>query len=102
MLQTCGRSLTNESYLGLYASTEQGLGSFFGNRSIVVHNQNKTRLNCANFTLIAGTQLSSSASGVGSGSSPITSLPAQFTGGAAVKTMSLGAIVAGLAAAVML
>lgn len=38
-------------YYDLYASTKDGIGAFFGNRSIVVHAFNTTRLNCANFTL---------------------------------------------------
>jgi hypothetical protein len=92
--------LTLFSYLELYASTEQGVGSFFGNRSIVVHTNNKTRLNCANFSLVAGTQPSSG--GSGSGPTPTSPPPAQFTGSAAVKTVSLGAVVIGLAAAVIL
>lgn len=36
-------------YLDLFASTEQGLGSFFGNRSVVIHFHNKTRITCASF-----------------------------------------------------
>lgn len=38
-----------DSYVDLYASTKEGLGSFFGNRSIVFHFANKTRITCANF-----------------------------------------------------
>jgi hypothetical protein len=38
-------------YVDLYASTKPGIGAFFGNRSIVVHTNNKTRINCANFNL---------------------------------------------------
>jgi hypothetical protein len=37
-------------YLDLYLSTDPNSPSFFGNRSIVVHAANGTRLNCANFT----------------------------------------------------
>jgi hypothetical protein len=40
-----------QTYNDLYASTKPGLGSFFGNRSIVVHFKNKTRIACANFEL---------------------------------------------------
>lgn len=42
------------TYIDLYTSTEQGIGSYFGNRSLVVHSNNATRLNCANFTLVSG------------------------------------------------
>ncbi|GAB1310957.1 Superoxide dismutase [Madurella fahalii] len=38
-----------DSYVDLYASTLEGIGSFFGNRSIVFHYPNKTRITCANF-----------------------------------------------------
>lgn len=43
------------TYLDLYLSTESGPASFFGNRSIVIHASNSTRLTCANFTLVTGT-----------------------------------------------
>ncbi|KAI5466022.1 superoxide dismutase, partial [Mariannaea sp. PMI_226] len=39
-------------YLDQYASTKQGIGAFFGNRSIVIHYANKTRLTCANFVQV--------------------------------------------------
>ncbi|OCL12959.1 Cu,Zn superoxide dismutase-like protein, partial [Glonium stellatum] len=37
------------TYTDLYASLVTGTGAFFGNRSIVVHYANKTRITCANF-----------------------------------------------------
>jgi hypothetical protein len=37
------------TYVDLYASTLEGIGAFFGNRSIVFHHPNKTRISCANF-----------------------------------------------------
>ncbi|KAF4976305.1 hypothetical protein FZEAL_7021 [Fusarium zealandicum] len=40
-----------DSYIDRYASTKEGLGAFFGNRSFVLHYANKTRLTCANFVL---------------------------------------------------
>lgn len=94
------------SYLDLYLSTAKGPASFFGNRSIVIHTSNTTRLTCANFTLVAGTPSNSTtpkgtakgtASGGGLGPAPTsTSLP--YTGGAAAQVISAGAILAGLAA----
>ncbi|PTB64616.1 Cu,Zn superoxide dismutase-like protein [Trichoderma citrinoviride] len=36
-------------YFDLYTSLQPGSPAFFGNRSIVVHYANKTRLTCANF-----------------------------------------------------
>jgi hypothetical protein len=37
-----------------YVSLKDGMGSFFGNRSFVVHFANKSRIACANFESIAG------------------------------------------------
>lgn len=37
-----------------FASTAEGIGAYFGNRSFAVHFGNKTRITCANFTLTAG------------------------------------------------
>ncbi|KAK5663406.1 hypothetical protein OQA88_3835 [Cercophora sp. LCS_1] len=44
-----GQETFETTYHDLYASTLEGLGSFFGNRSIVFHYANKTRVSCANF-----------------------------------------------------
>lgn len=87
------------SFLDLFLSTHQGPASFFGNRSIVFHTSNATRLTCANFTLTSGNSTSSngtSSSGNGTvvGSNP----PAPFLGGAATAFVSAGAIIAGLVA----
>ncbi|RDW67722.1 hypothetical protein BP6252_09118 [Coleophoma cylindrospora] len=38
-----------------FASTADGIGAFFGNRSFVVHFANKTRITCANFKLVDDT-----------------------------------------------
>lgn len=88
------------SFLDLYLSTVQGPASFFGNRSIVIHTSNTTRLTCANFTLTSGNSTASngttpSGNGTVAGSNPV---PSPFTGGAAGIIVSAGAIVAGLAA----
>ncbi len=40
-------------YTEWYASTVDGIGAFFGNRSLVVHFGNKTRITCANFVKVA-------------------------------------------------
>ncbi|EGD91757.1 hypothetical protein H112_00870 [Trichophyton rubrum D6] len=42
----------HQKFHDLYTSTKSGLGTFFGNRSIVIHAKNSTRLTCANFTLV--------------------------------------------------
>lgn len=41
-------------YTDVYVSALDSSPAFFGNRSIVVHAQNGTRLNCANFVLVGG------------------------------------------------
>lgn len=38
-------------YLDEFTTTKEGLGAFFGNRSIVIHFANKTRITCANFEI---------------------------------------------------
>ncbi|KAL8944075.1 MAG: hypothetical protein Q9216_000666 [Gyalolechia sp. 2 TL-2023] len=88
------------SFLELYLSTVQGPASFFGNRSIVIHTSNTTRLTCANFTLTSGNSTSSNgtapnSNGTVTGTNPV---PSPFTAGAAAAIVSAGAIVAGLAA----
>lgn len=87
-------------FLDLYLSTVQGPASFFGNRSIVIHTSNTTRLTCANFTLTSGNSTSSNGTapngnGTVTGSNPV---PSPFTGGAAAAIVSAGAIIAGFAA----
>ncbi|KAJ9164962.1 Superoxide dismutase [Coniochaeta hoffmannii] len=42
------------TYYDQFASTAEGIGAFFGNRSFVVHYPNKTRISCANFAKIDG------------------------------------------------
>ncbi|KAL8838039.1 MAG: hypothetical protein Q9170_002275 [Blastenia crenularia] len=88
------------TFLDLYLSTARGPGSFFGNRSIVIHTSNTTRLTCANFTLTSGNSTSSNSTvsggnGTVTGSNPVSS---PFTGGAATAFVSAGVIVAGLIA----
>ncbi|KAK0622380.1 superoxide dismutase [Immersiella caudata] len=39
-----------KSFVDQYAALVPGIGAFFGNRSIVIHFANSTRLACANFT----------------------------------------------------
>jgi hypothetical protein len=65
------------SYSDDFASTVEGLGSFFGNRSITLHFGNATRITCANFTLLGG---SVGGSDNATASATSSSGPAQFTG----------------------
>lgn len=80
------------SYSDLYLSTQKGPASFFGNRSIVVHTNNATRLNCANFTLVAGN------STIGGGAKPSNAAYGSYTGGSAARLFSGSAVLAALAA----
>jgi hypothetical protein len=43
------------SYTDEYASTLKGSRAFFGNGSITLHFANKTRITCANFTMVKST-----------------------------------------------
>jgi hypothetical protein len=87
----CSFQLT---YLDLYLSTEPGVNAFLGNRSIVVHSNNKTRLACANFELAADSPTPSLVFG-GSASSASASAP-WTTGGAVARFISSGAMLAGV------
>lgn len=74
-------------YVDPYASLVPGLGSFFGNRSFVVHFGNTTRITCASFAIVAGTTPTTTIS-------PNTTVtptgkPTQFTGSAVSVTASL-------------
>lgn len=90
------------SYTDLYSSTLPGIGAFFGNRSIVVHYNNKTRITCANFTMSAGAAApySNATSAAPSSSSTkattATPAPAMYTG-AAAATLGGAGVLAGLA-----
>ncbi|KAL2134363.1 hypothetical protein VTI74DRAFT_354 [Chaetomium olivicolor] len=64
------------SYVELYASTLEGIGAFFGNRSIVFHYPNKTRITCANFAKVEG----------GAGGSGTVTLPGSTTVATALPT----------------
>jgi hypothetical protein len=83
------------SYVDLYASTVEGYEGFFGNRSIVFHYPNKTRITCANFEKVEGgaelpdpssissTATSSAGTGGSATGSFATSTPTQGTGSVA-------------------
>ena len=60
------------SYVDLYASTLEGIGSFFGNRSIIFHYPNKTRITCASFAKVeGGANLPSSSSSSATTAAPV-------------------------------
>ncbi|EEP81024.1 conserved hypothetical protein [Uncinocarpus reesii 1704] len=46
-----GEERYKKAYIDRYTAITPGIGAFVGNRSIVVHYANKTRINCGNFVL---------------------------------------------------
>ncbi|KKY28637.1 putative superoxide dismutase [Phaeomoniella chlamydospora] len=80
------------AYLDLYTTTTKGIGAFFGNRSIVIHSANKTRLTCANFTLVSSGSPSTNASSTTSS----TTSASTYTGGATSMAISAGTLVAAI------
>jgi len=92
-----GSSFT-ATYSDAFLSTTPGNPAFFGDKSIVIHTANTTRLTCANFMLVTGTNstgtgMAPKASSAGNGSS--AAMPAStvqsFTGSAA-KASGFGAM----------
>ncbi|KAL6242966.1 Cell surface superoxide dismutase [Cu-Zn] 4 [Rhinocladiella similis] len=72
------------TYLDLYLSTDPESPSYFGNRSVVVHAANGTRLNCGNFTQHVATNVTSgNSTGTGSdgsgGNATVSSSPPLVT-----------------------
>ena len=98
------------TYHDLFASTQAGIGSFFGNRSFVFHFANKTRISCANFKLISKpdsgstpSNCTSSAAGTGVMPTPTaqpsnTATTVPFPGAASSSGVSVSLIVAAFAA----
>ncbi|POS80862.1 cytosolic Cu/Zn superoxide dismutase [Diaporthe helianthi] len=70
------------TYTDNFASLKEGIGAFFGNRSIVVHFANKTRITCANFERV---EAGNTCSGGGS-PSPTTSRPSSSATGVPTTT----------------
>jgi hypothetical protein len=104
-----------------YASTLEGIGSFFGNRSIVFHFPNKTRITCASFEKVEGgadlpttSSTSSAPSGIvtpapsstGSGNGTATTTATSSVATAAANGLRVGAagaaVIGGAAFAFML
>jgi len=114
----------SQEYLDPYSATRPDSNAFFGNLSFVLHLSNKTRIGCANFTMVgggypvaspsAGTALPRPSGGVNAtasiqppvntpvGPTPTTSPPAQFTGAAArMANAAVGAVLFAAAAFVL-
>lgn len=95
-----GDDVYETTYTDMYASTLEGIGAFFGNRSIVFHYANKTRITCANFVKIGGDgddghghASSDCSSGSASGySSSSSSAPVPLPSGNATVTSSSSSV----------
>lgn len=86
-------------YTDAFLSTDPGSMSFFGDKSVVIHTSNATRITCANFMMVGGsgngTMGGAAPSGTGSGVYPsgtMSGMPVGQTGNAAA-----GVAVGGLA-----
>jgi hypothetical protein len=79
----------SKAYTDFYTSTDPSSLSFLGNLSVVVHSNNKTRLSCANFTLVGAAPGSSSS--VSSGYALPTMNGTQIATGTASATMTVPA-----------
>lgn len=109
-------NITGTTFMAQYAdpflSTDPSSPAFFGDKSVVIHTSNTTRITCANFMMMGG-----SGSGMGNGtmmpngtsggngtspSSPTMSSPPAYTGGAAqVAGWSAAGLMAMVAAFVL-
>ncbi|PGH33552.1 hypothetical protein GX50_03624 [[Emmonsia] crescens] len=83
------------TYLDFYTSTRHGPGAFFGNRSIVVHYHNTTRINCANFTLVSN---QTTPYPTGGQPRPTQTPPPLEAAASRVGALSAGVIIASVAA----
>lgn len=91
----------SHSYLELYLSTDPSSPYYFGDKSIVVHSTNTTRLTCANFVPVASGTTNSTTSSTSNSTTNSTipppktsSPPAAYTGTADHLTLS-GAMLGG-------
>ncbi|WYZ34447.1 hypothetical protein EsH8_I_000723 [Colletotrichum jinshuiense] len=98
-----------KTYVDPYLSIVQGPGSFFGNRSVVFHFANKTRISCANFKLVtkSGNSTSTSTTIAGTGAVPTaTPTPTRssvpFPAAAPANGVSFSVLAAGFAAAIFM
>jgi len=71
------------SFTDSFASTVDGIGAFFGNRSLTIHFANTTRITCANFTLESGARTNSSINSTATATS--SGAPLQQTASGAVR-----------------
>ena len=90
------------SYTDAFLSTQMGSGSFFGDKSVVIHTSNATRITCANFRMVGGNGTMGGASGTGVMPSATGSgMPVQQTGAAAGLAVGGLAVLAGVVGMVL-
>ncbi|OLN94337.1 Cell surface Cu-only superoxide dismutase [Colletotrichum chlorophyti] len=92
-----------KTYVDPYLSIVEGPGSFFGNRSIVFHFANKTRITCANFKLVTKPDSSKDNSSTpisGTGRPTATTPTVPFPGAASTSGASLSMMIAAFAAVI--
>lgn len=82
-----------QTFTDPYSSLTPGVGAFFGNRSIVFHFANKTRITCANFVRVNGTSPTNGTAPTSAPTASATFVPAN----AAAGNMVSGLYVLGLA-----
>ncbi|KAK4132477.1 hypothetical protein BT67DRAFT_79103 [Trichocladium antarcticum] len=75
-------------YTDAYASTRDGIGAFFGNRSIVFHYPNKTRITCANFAVAEEEGGGNGGGGSGSASASATLPPPHSNATATTRVLA--------------
>jgi len=93
-------------YSDAFLSTDPASPAFFGDKSVVIHTANTTRITCANFKLVAatnGTKVNSTSPAVGGAAGTGSSSPSQsvqpFTGAASrASGFGAAAVVVGAAA----
>ncbi|TDZ14998.1 Cell surface Cu-only superoxide dismutase [Colletotrichum sidae] len=96
----------DKTYVDPFLSIVQGPGSFFGNRSVVFHFANKTRITCANFKLVSKpethdncTSTVTSVKGTGATSTQTPTAPVvPFPGAASTSGVSISLLVAAFSA----
>lgn len=93
------------AYSDYFLSTDPSSPAFAGDKSVVIHSSNATRITCANFMMVNGNGTmggaAPSGTGTGVGAMPSASLPAQQTGGASGLSWGGLAAVAALVAAIL-
>jgi hypothetical protein len=93
-------------YADQYLSTDPSSPAFFGDKSVVIHTSNATRITCANFKLVsgsgAGNGTAANGTSGGNGTAPTpTQSTVPYTGAAAATGFSVMGLFAAFAAFVL-